>query len=75
MRETVLPGAVLTRRGLQPHKGRHLPIFRGPRDTEAVRRLADHVIERHYPNWPHGAAYHALLQPWSDARLISSHAG
>ena len=36
-------------RGRQPHPRRHLPVYRHRGDTEALRRLADYVIARHYP--------------------------
>jgi len=49
MRETLLPGGVLTRVA-----GSHIRIgtfqyFSARNDVEAVRALADHVIARHYP--------------------------
>ncbi len=49
MRETLLPGAVLTRIA-----GSHVRIgtfqyFSARRDVEALRLLADYVITRHYP--------------------------
>jgi uncharacterized protein YdiU (UPF0061 family) len=63
MRETVLPGAVLTRVAASHIRVGTFQYFAARGDTEAVRRLADHVIERHYPELA-GAArpYHALLE-------------
>src|SRR5262245_25336678 len=63
MRETVLPGAVLTRVAASHIRVGTFQYFAARRDTDAVRRLADHVIERHYPHLA-GAArpYHALLE-------------
>src|ERR1700744_1074079 len=62
IRETVLPGAVLTRVASSHIRVGTFQYFAARGDTEALRRLADHVIARHYP---HLAAterpYHALL--------------
>jgi uncharacterized protein YdiU (UPF0061 family) len=49
MRETALPGAVLTRVASSHIRVGTFQYFAVRRDTEAVRRLADHVIARHYP--------------------------
>ena len=49
MRETALPGAVLTRVASSHIRVGTFQYFAARRDTEAVRRLADHVIARHYP--------------------------
>jgi serine/tyrosine/threonine adenylyltransferase len=62
LRETVLPGAVLTRVASSHIRVGTFQYFAARNDTEGVRRLADHVIGRHYPQ----AAgtehpYHALL--------------
>ena len=62
MRETALPGAVLTRVAASHIRVGTFQYFAARKDTEAVKRLADHVIDRHYP--PLKAAdrpYHALL--------------
>lgn len=48
-RETALPGAVLTRVASSHIRVGTFQFFAARRDTEAVRLLADHVIERHYP--------------------------
>jgi uncharacterized protein YdiU (UPF0061 family) len=50
MRETVLPGAVLTRVAASHIRVGTFQYFAARGDTEAVRRLADHVIARHYPD-------------------------
>jgi uncharacterized protein YdiU (UPF0061 family) len=48
-RETTLPGAVLTRVASSHIRVGTFQFFAARGDTEAVRLLADHVIERHYP--------------------------
>jgi len=62
MRETVLPGAVLTRVAASHIRVGTFQYFAARGDIEAVRRLADHVIARHYPQLA-GAErpYHGLL--------------
>jgi len=62
IRETALPGAVLTRVAASHIRVGTFQYFAARGDTEAVRRLADHVIIRHYPHLA-GAVrpYHALL--------------
>src|SRR6201991_2608040 len=49
MRETVLPGAVLTRVAASHIRVGTFQFFAARGDTDGVRRLADHVIKRHYP--------------------------
>ena len=49
MRETYLPGAVLTRVAASHIRVGSFQFFAARGDDEAVRRLADHAIERHYP--------------------------
>jgi serine/tyrosine/threonine adenylyltransferase len=63
MRETVLPGAVLTRVASSHIRVGTFQYFAARGDTEGVKRLADHAIARHYPEAT-GAArpYHALLE-------------
>jgi serine/tyrosine/threonine adenylyltransferase len=62
MRETVLPGAVLTRVAASHIRVGTFQFFAARGDTEAVRRLADHVIARHYPELASTEKpYHALL--------------
>ena len=62
IRETALPGAVLTRVAASHIRVGTFQYFAARADTEAVRRLADHVIARHYPELM-GARrpYHGLL--------------
>jgi uncharacterized protein YdiU (UPF0061 family) len=49
MRETVLPGAMLTRIASSHIRVGTFQFFAARGDVEAVRILADHVIARHYP--------------------------
>ena len=48
LRETALPGAVLTRVASSHIRVGTFQYFAARGDTEAVRRLADHAIARHY---------------------------
>jgi uncharacterized protein YdiU (UPF0061 family) len=62
MRETALPGAVLTRVAASHIRVGTFQYFAARKDTDAVKRLADHVIERHYPHLKEtDRPYHALL--------------
>jgi uncharacterized protein YdiU (UPF0061 family) len=63
MRETALPGAVLTRVAASHVRIGTFQYFAARRDTEAIQLLADYVIDRHYPEAA-GAAnrYRALLE-------------
>jgi uncharacterized protein YdiU (UPF0061 family) len=62
MRETLLPGAVLTRVAASHIRVGTFQYFAARGDTEGVRRLADHVISRHYPEAATAdRPYHALL--------------
>jgi uncharacterized protein YdiU (UPF0061 family) len=62
MRETVLPGAVLTRVAASHIRVGTFQFFAARGDTDGVRRLADHVIGRHYPHLASvERPYHALL--------------
>ncbi len=62
LRETALPGAVLTRVASSHIRVGTFQYFAARRDTEGVRRLADHVIARHYPDLAGSARpYLALL--------------
>src|SRR5882757_7891022 len=62
IRETVLPGAVLTRVASSHIRVGTFQFFAVRRDTDAIRRLADHVIARHYPELlGTERPYHALL--------------
>ncbi len=49
LRETLLPGAVLTRVALSHIRVGTFQFFAGRGDVEAIRLLAQHVIARHYP--------------------------
>jgi uncharacterized protein YdiU (UPF0061 family) len=63
MRETPLPGAVLTRVASSHIRVGTFQYFAARGDTEGVRRLADHVIGRHYPDVAKAdRPYHALLE-------------
>ena len=63
MRETPLPGAVLTRVASSHIRVGTFQYFAARSDTEGVRRLADHVIARHYPQAADAERpYHALLE-------------
>ncbi|MET4490731.1 protein adenylyltransferase SelO [Bradyrhizobium sp. LA7.1] len=62
IRETALPGAVLTRVAASHIRVGTFQFFAVRRDTSAIRRLADHVIARHYPDLLQAERpYHALL--------------
>ncbi|MCP1916354.1 protein adenylyltransferase SelO [Bradyrhizobium sp. USDA 4508] len=62
MRETALPGAVLTRVAASHIRVGTFQFFAARGDTDGVRALADHVIARHYPELTDAAQpYHALL--------------
>src|ERR1700721_3044249 len=63
MRETPLPGAVLTRVASSHIRVGTFQFFAARNDTEGVRQLADHVIDRHYPEAASAdRPYHALLE-------------
>jgi serine/tyrosine/threonine adenylyltransferase len=63
LRETALPGAVLTRVASSHIRVGTFQYFAAREDTEGVRRLADHVIARHYPDAANAERpYHALLE-------------
>ena len=63
MRETMLPGAVLTRVASSHIRVGTFQYFAARGDTEGVKRLADHAIARHYPNAAAAERpYHALLE-------------
>jgi serine/tyrosine/threonine adenylyltransferase len=62
MRETMLPGAVLTRVASSHIRVGTFQFFAARGDADGVRRLADHVIARHYPDAANAERpYHALL--------------
>jgi serine/tyrosine/threonine adenylyltransferase len=61
-RETPLPGAILCRVASSHIRVGTFQFFAARRDVDAVRRLADHVIARHYPEVASAAnPYRALL--------------
>ena len=63
LRETVLPGAVLTRVAASHIRVGTFQFFAARGDTDGVRALADHVIARHYPDATKAdRPYHALLE-------------
>ncbi|MDB5637664.1 MAG: hypothetical protein JWP51_2572 [Bradyrhizobium sp.] len=63
LRETPLPGAVLTRVASSHIRVGTFQYFAACSDTEGVRRLADHVIARHYSHVANAdRPYHALLE-------------
>ncbi|HEX2526672.1 MAG TPA: YdiU family protein [Geminicoccus sp.] len=62
-RETLLPGAVLTRIASSHIRVGTFQYFAARQDVEAIRQLADHVIARHYPEAAKASRpYHALLE-------------
>jgi uncharacterized protein YdiU (UPF0061 family) len=62
IRETSLPGAVLTRVASSHIRVGTFQYFAVRRDTDAIRQLADHVINRHYRELSGTERpYHALL--------------
>lgn len=62
-REEALPGAIFTRVAASHIRIGTFQYFAARSDTEAVRRLADHVIARHYPELAGaGNRYLALLE-------------
>jgi uncharacterized protein YdiU (UPF0061 family) len=63
MRETPLPGAVLTRVASSHIRVGTFQYFAARSDTEGLRRLADHALARHYPDAAKAERpYHALLE-------------
>jgi len=51
-RETGQPGAVLTRVAASHIRVGTFQFFAARRDTDAIRLLVDHAIQRHYPTPP-----------------------
>jgi serine/tyrosine/threonine adenylyltransferase len=73
-RETVLPGAILTRVASGHVRVGTFQYFAARQDDAAVRQLADYVIARHYPNIDTSSnRYLALLAEIADrqASLVS----
>ena len=61
-RERVLPGAVLTRVASSHIRVGSFQYFAARGDVEGVRLLADHALQRHYPEAARAErSYHALL--------------
>ena len=78
VRERVEPGAVLTRVAAGHVRVGTFQFFAARDDTDALRRLADHVIERHYPETAGAdAPYLALLEGViaRQARLVAQWLG
>src|SRR6202020_1670870 len=74
-REQALPGAILTRVAASFVRVGTFQYFAARDDVDAVRQLADYVIERHYPQAKDGEQpYLALLQAVTgrQASLIAS---
>jgi serine/tyrosine/threonine adenylyltransferase len=74
-RETMLPGAVLTRIASSHIRIGTFQFFAARDDSDAVLRLADHVIARHYPEAASDAKpYRALLTQViaRQAKLVAS---
>src|SRR5262252_6514039 len=74
-RETTLPGAVLTRVAASHIRVGTFQFFAARGDQAKVRRLADYVIERHYPELKDDAnPYLALLERVCDkqAALVAN---
>jgi uncharacterized protein YdiU (UPF0061 family) len=74
MRETIQPGAALVRVASSHIRVGTFQFFAVRGDTEGVRLLADHVIERHYreaadAERPYRALLHAVIA--AQARLIA----
>jgi uncharacterized protein YdiU (UPF0061 family) len=74
VRETVLPGAVLTRIASSHIRVGTFEFFAARGDSEALRLLADHVIARHYPlaadsDRPYRALLDAIIA--TQAELVS----
>src|SRR5690242_1461903 len=62
-RETMLPGAVLTRVASSHVRVGTFQFFAARGDVEALKLLADHVIDRHYPEAREaGQAYRRLFE-------------
>ena len=61
-RETMLPGAILTRVASSHIRIGTFQFFAARGDVEALRLLADHVIARHYPACAGEGRYLALLE-------------
>jgi len=70
-RERPLPGAVLTRIAASHIRVGTFQYFMARGDTEAIRLLADYVIERHYPEAKNASQpYEALLRAVADRQAL-----
>jgi serine/tyrosine/threonine adenylyltransferase len=68
-REEALPGAILTRVAASFVRVGTFQYFAARSDVDAIRRLADYAIDRHYPQIKHEPQpYLALLRAVSDAQ-------
>lgn len=68
-RDRPLPGAVLVRVAASHIRVGTFQFFAARQDVDALRILADHVIERHYPEAAHGQRpYEALLEQVVEAQ-------
>jgi len=77
-RETILPGAVLTRVASSHVRVGTFQFFAARGDIEALRLLADHVIERHYPEaraqaQPYRALFESVIR--RQAELVAKWLG
>ena len=63
-REEVLPGAILTRVAASHIRIGTFQYFAARGDMDAVKRLADYVIDRHYPDAINPDAEHDGRQPY-----------
>src|SRR6202453_69650 len=61
LRETALPGAVLTRVAASHLRVGTFQYFAAQGDTDGIRRLGDYAIARHYPDAAKKRPYRALL--------------
>src|SRR5215212_8282966 len=70
-RETMLPGALLTRVASSHIRVGTFQFFAARGDTEGVRKLADYVIARHYPDVAKAEPpYRALLEQVIAAQAV-----
>ena len=70
-RERALPGAVLTRVASSHIRVGTFQFFAARQDTDALRQLADHAIDRHYPDAGQSERpYLALLEAVIDAQAL-----
>ncbi|HEY5794906.1 MAG TPA: YdiU family protein [Bosea sp. (in: a-proteobacteria)] len=71
MREEALPGAILTRVAKSHIRVGTFQFFAVRQDAEALRALADHIIDRHYPQAasaanPYLAVFEAVIAAQAD---------